>query len=76
MKRSTKPKFNSVDETVSLWFNEMRAKNIPISGEMVKMKAKDVAEQLGIVGFAASNGWLEKFKGRYVKFDCHMFFRL
>lgn len=58
MKRSTKTKFQSV----SLWFNEIRSKNIPVNGEIVKMKAKDFADQLGVVGFNASNGWLDKFK--------------
>lgn len=52
VKRAVQPKFKTVDEAVSLWFNEMRTKNVPMSGEMLKTKAKEYAEQLNIVGFA------------------------
>lgn len=42
-----------------------RAENIPISGTLLQAKARSIAQQMGIEGFRASNGWLERFKKRY-----------
>lgn len=47
------------------WFNNQRQNNVPISGPIVKAKAEKFAEQLGIIGFKASEGWLGKFKNRH-----------
>ncbi|CAH4033893.1 unnamed protein product [Pieris brassicae] len=38
---------------------------MPISGPLVKSKAENVAEQLGLTSFKASEGWIGKFK------QCH-----
>lgn len=42
-----------------------RSENIPISGTLLKAKARMIANQLNIENFTASNGWLERFKKRY-----------
>lgn len=34
-------------------------------GPMLNEKAKEIAEKLGIKGFKASNGWLDKWKQRH-----------
>lgn len=44
------------------WFNNQRQNNVPISGPIVKAKAEKFAEQLGVINFNVSEGWLRKFK--------------
>ncbi|GBP40948.1 Tigger transposable element-derived protein 5 [Eumeta japonica] len=38
---------------------------MPISGPLVKAKAENFAEELGLAAFEASEGWLGKFKQRH-----------
>ena len=38
---------------------------MPISGPLIKEKAKEVAREKGILNFTASNVWLEKFRTRH-----------
>ncbi|CAI6365443.1 unnamed protein product [Macrosiphum euphorbiae] len=66
MKR--KPKSNANEEINNLtweWFVSARAKNIPISGPIIQTKARQIAEQMSVTEFKASNGWLESFKNRH-----------
>ncbi|KRZ05533.1 Tigger transposable element-derived protein 6 [Trichinella zimbabwensis] len=45
------------------------AKLIPITGQLLQTKAIEIARQMGIKDFCASNGWLESFTRRYnIKF--------
>ena len=41
-----------------------RRQNVPVSGPLVKEKAKVFAAELQISGFSASDGWLTNFKKR------------
>ena len=41
----------------------MRAKNVPLSGPMIKEKANKLACEMGI-DFVATNGWFYRFKTR------------
>lgn len=53
------------------WFTIASGQNIPISGPKVKAKASEIAEQLGLSDFSASNGWLQKWKIRNnIAFKC------
>ncbi|KAL4153097.1 hypothetical protein QTP88_000930 [Uroleucon formosanum] len=53
-------------ETIlKLWKSHARAKNIPISGPILKEKALQVSKEFECENFKASNGWLDKFKSRY-----------
>ncbi|KMY92887.1 tigger transposable element-derived protein 6 [Drosophila simulans] len=54
-----------IDEMCFDWFSRVRTENIPISGEMVRKKAKQIALELGHSNFSASSGWLEKWRKRH-----------
>ena len=43
----------------------MRAKDIPLSGPVLKVKVSEFATSFGCVDFKASEGWLGKFKTRH-----------
>lgn len=51
------------------WFLVQREKNAPVSGPMIKEMAKEIHrncnERTTTLPFAASDGWLDKFKKRY-----------
>ena len=58
-------RYDQIDQALMLWFTEIRNNhNVPISGNLLKSKAKDFASKLGIKDFTASNGWLDRFKKR------------
>ncbi|XP_040070451.3 tigger transposable element-derived protein 6-like [Ixodes scapularis] len=54
-----------LEEALFMWFNDMRARNVPLSGEVVQQKALNYACLLGFDEFKASPGWLSRFKERY-----------
>jgi hypothetical protein len=58
-----------IDERVYEWFANARCRNIPISGPILQTKALQVAGNIGLNDFRASNGWLEVFrKCHYIQF--------
>lgn len=57
--------FSAVNLRVHSWFLKARSKHLPISGALLKEKAIEIAEQLGLSNFAASNGWLFRFQKRH-----------
>jgi predicted DNA-binding protein YlxM (UPF0122 family) len=59
----------NIDKLCYDWFIKARSKCIPISGPLLKSKAKEIAERLGYNKFSASDGWLHKFRNRHnIKF--------
>ncbi|XP_046424688.1 jerky protein homolog-like [Neodiprion fabricii] len=53
-------------EALFIWYNENRILGIPITGPVLKAKARIVNRLLdGKKKFSASNGWLSKWKKRY-----------
>lgn len=65
-KKRMKPmKFRDVDEAMLLWLQEMRSKNVIVSGPTMLIKAEEYAKQYGDTSFKASQGWLQKFKQRH-----------
>ena len=56
---------SDIDSITFEWFCTMRTKDIPVSGPLLKEKARENAESLKVENFKASNGWLEKFKLRH-----------
>lgn len=57
-------KFAELNTLVLKWFEQARAKNLPLSGPIIQEKALQFAQQLQLTEFKASNGWLDSFKDR------------
>ena len=62
---SLKGHSHTLDEKVYEWFGKIRSKGIPISGPILKNKAREIAEKIGYVNFQASDGWLQRFRHRH-----------
>lgn len=57
--------YNAVDRAVHTWFCNARSRNIPVNGNILQVKALQIArEHNPQTKFVASNGWLEKFLKR------------
>ncbi|CAG4935600.1 unnamed protein product [Colias eurytheme] len=64
-KRRRIAEFPGLEECLLKWFEQCRSQNISINGPLLQEKAQIFSKSLGLVNFRASNGWLEKFKGRH-----------
>lgn len=61
----------NIDRLCYEWFSRARSRNIPVSGPLVKAKAREIAEQSGYSNFTASDGWLQKWRKRHnISFKC------
>lgn len=65
-KRVKADTYEQVNKAVLQWFKGMRSENIPVNGVLIKEKALYFAKELNAEKFQASEGWLEKWKSRYV----------
>ncbi|CAH1244025.1 TIGD4 [Branchiostoma lanceolatum] len=63
-KRNTRLSANE-DINKLCWHYFCETSTRPVTGPMLQQQALKFAEQLGVVGFKASNGWLESFKNRH-----------
>lgn len=54
-----------IDTVIFQWYLHARVNNLSISGPLLKEKALELASEVGLNGFKASNGWLQKFKERH-----------
>ena len=64
------PKYTKVGQSVYHWFVQNRRatdkrKRLPITRSVIQARAKRVAQELGLVGFTASNGWFQGWLSRY-----------
>ena len=64
-KRRRPEPFGEINTRLFEFFSSARSKGTPISGPLLKEKALSIANEIGLVNFKASEGWLEKFKQRY-----------
>jgi hypothetical protein len=60
-----KAQFEDVDTVVYKWFQEVRSRNVPLTGSLIREKALEFAKMLGVENFQASVGWLNRFRERY-----------
>lgn len=63
--RFKKEPYYLVNKTLYNWFELTRASGLTVGGKQLKFQASFFADKLGIQGFRASNGWLEKFLKRH-----------
>lgn len=54
-----------LENSVLTFVQQARLNNLPLSGTIIKEKAKTFAAKLGVNGFKASDGWLTKFKRKH-----------
>lgn len=54
-----------IDIVIFQWYLHARVNYLPISGPLLKEKALELASEVGLNDFKASNGWLQKFKERH-----------
>lgn len=57
--------YADIDGAMIKWVTTARDKNLPISGTLIREKAREFADALGHEDFSASIGWLDKFKKRH-----------
>lgn len=55
----------ALDQKMFEWFKEMKNKNIHVPGKLIQEKAIEIAAEIGMADFKASNGWLYKFQNRH-----------
>ncbi|XP_043838999.1 tigger transposable element-derived protein 6 [Dromiciops gliroides] len=64
-KRMRNALYDDIDKAVFAWFQEVHAKNILVSGSVIRKKALNLANMLGYDNFQASVGWLNRFRDRH-----------
>lgn len=55
----------NLEEALFKWFNQIRGKNVPVSGPTLIERANQLAVELKIENFKASAGWIHRFKLRH-----------
>ena len=69
-RKSRKTENDEINAMCLNWYNEAVASGFPVSGPALQQKALELAVQLGVPSFKASNGWLESFRKRYKVVTC------
>lgn len=64
-KRMRTSNFEDVEAVLIKWFKNVRSNSISVSGNILKEKALEIAKELNVENFNASNGWIERFKERH-----------
>ena len=57
-KRQRTSQHPDLDDALLLWFQDARARNIPISGPILQAKAESLAKELGHTDFKCSSGYI------------------
>ncbi|XP_071481843.1 tigger transposable element-derived protein 4-like [Diadema antillarum] len=66
MKRKLRKTGNEeLNATVYEWFKDATARMMPVSGPLFRLKATEIAAELKLNEFKASNGWLVAFRKRH-----------
>lgn len=64
-KKSRKTGKEELNDLLYLWFKDSTSRMFPVSGPLLQQKALEIAKQLNLHEFKASNGWLESFCKRH-----------
>lgn len=64
-RRGRKTENDEINAMCLDWYNQAVASGYQVSGPALQQKALELAVQLGVPSFKASNGWLESFRKRY-----------
>lgn len=70
-KRLRKPMLEDVEKELLKWFKKARDSNIPLSGALVREKAREICISNGVEHMACSDGWLWRFQKRF-NISCHV----
>lgn len=57
-------KFQELENRLFQWFQKQNAEKIPVTCKSLRCEASLIANELGLIEFKASNGWLHKVKKR------------
>ncbi|KAL1418186.1 hypothetical protein MTO96_026197 [Rhipicephalus appendiculatus] len=60
-KQARGAKYGNLDDALLTWFKQARAASINFDGSILREKAMEIADRLGITDFAASKGWIDHF---------------
>ena len=60
-KRRRMAKFAEIDSALAAWCKQT---DIPLSAAIVRAKALDIADNMGVLGFRCTDGWMARFKRR------------
>ena len=58
-------RFSEVNDIVYEWFKDAFKNDVRLKGSAIQEKAINVAFELGLYDFRASNGWLDSWRSRY-----------
>nr|XP_054922997.1 tigger transposable element-derived protein 6-like [Dermacentor andersoni] len=75
-KQARGAKYGNLDESLLTWFKQARTAGVNFDGSILREKAMEIADRLGISDFAASNGWIDRFRKRHgIAYKTHCFAR-
>jgi hypothetical protein len=57
--------FANLEEFLIEWILDLRERNVPVNGLVIRNKAKEVGPRFGFESFVASDGWFNRFKQRH-----------
>lgn len=64
-RRMRTAQYDDIDKATLSWLEDVRSKNIPVTGPLLRERALHYAGELGHEDFRASEGWLARFRNRY-----------
>ncbi|KAK8785987.1 hypothetical protein V5799_007648 [Amblyomma americanum] len=64
-KQARGARHGELEEALLKWFKQARASGVNFDGSILRQKAMEIADVLGIDDFTASNGWISRFRARH-----------
>ncbi|KAG7158680.1 uncharacterized protein LOC121878317 [Homarus americanus] len=64
-KRMRKGSASEVEEALFKWYNEVKDQNVPLTGPILRQKAKELADIMGKVDFIPTSTWLDTWKRKH-----------